>query len=73
MQNLLVAVETLIKAHPYAATTIAYWVFSAAIDALPDTKDTSGLFYQWLYKFLHTLAGNLSTLNFFKKVQGVQK
>lgn len=37
----------------------AYWIFNAAVEALPAPVETSGALYQWAYKFLNTLAGNI--------------
>jgi hypothetical protein len=36
---------------------VAYWLFSAAVDSLPQPNGNK--FYQWLYAFLHSLAGNV--------------
>ena len=38
----------------------AYYVFSAAISAMPSPNPDSGNGYKWLYQFGNTLAGNLS-------------
>ena len=39
----------------------AYWIFSAAVSALPDPGPGGNPGYLWLYRFLHTIAGNLTT------------
>jgi len=36
---------------------VAYWLFNAAVTALP--QPNGGKVYQFVYRFLHTLAGNL--------------
>lgn len=35
----------------------AYWVFNSLVTALPEPGQ--GKLYQFVYRFLHTLAGNL--------------
>ena len=40
---------------------VLYWIFSAAISALPEPKPKGSPGYLWLYRFLHTTAGNLTT------------
>lgn len=36
----------------------AYWIFNAAIQALPDPDETSGAFYTFAFRFAHMVAGN---------------
>jgi len=36
---------------------VAYWLFNAAVTALP--QPNGGKAYQFIYRFMHTLAGNL--------------
>ena len=46
--------------NPYFyALVAAYWVFNAAVEALPAPTDTNGLGHHWAYKFLNTLSGNV--------------
>ena len=47
----------------------AYWIFIAAVGALPPPTPSSGPGYQFLYKFLHTIAGNITTA-FGNKIPG---
>lgn len=47
----------------------AYWTFSAAVGALEAPGGKNGAFYHWAFKFLNTLAGNLSRA-FGAKVPG---
>jgi hypothetical protein len=49
---------------------IAYWTFSAAVGALDSPTEKNGAFYHWAFKFLNTLAGNLSRA-FGSKIPGV--
>lgn len=37
-----------------------YYTFAAAIGAMPSPDSTSGKFYAWAFKFLNTLAANVS-------------
>jgi len=43
------------------AAVALYWAFSAAVSALPDPASGNSPGYQWLFRFLHTLAGNITT------------
>lgn len=46
-----------------------YWIFNAAVGAMPTPTDTAGPWYGFAYKFLHTLAGNVTNA-FGAKVPG---
>ena len=53
----------LLTAHPVAVGAAALYVFSAAVDALPNpeavrTLSLKALAYQWLFGFTHTLLNN---------------
>ena len=45
-----------------------YWVFNAAVTALPQPNGSKP--YQFLYRFAHTLAGNLDKAASALKVPG---
>ena len=47
--------------HQFWDAVVLYWIFSAAISALPEPKPDGSAGYLWLYRFLHTTAGNIST------------
>ncbi len=47
-----------------------YWVFSAGVGALESPDEHSGKLYRWAFRFLNTLAGNLSRA-FASKIPGV--
>jgi hypothetical protein len=47
--------------HQFGIAVAAYWIFSAAVSALPNPSPTGNAGYLWLYRFCHTTAGNLST------------
>jgi hypothetical protein len=39
-----------------------YWIFSAAVSSMPEPAPNDSAGYLWLYRFLHTTAGNISTV-----------
>jgi hypothetical protein len=47
--------------HQFGLAVAMYWVFSAAVSSMPDPKAGDAGGYLWLYRFAHTLAGNLTT------------
>lgn len=47
-----------------------YWVFSAAVGAMPTPEKGSNLFYVWAFRFLHGLSGNLNRAAVALKVPG---
>ena len=47
--------------HEFWAATVTYWIFSAAVSAMPDPPSNGSRGYLWMYRFLHTLAGNIGT------------
>ncbi|PWT93077.1 MAG: hypothetical protein C5B54_02430 [Acidobacteria bacterium] len=46
--------------HPVWDTIILFWIFSAAVNALPLPTDESSAGYRWIYTFLTTLLGHVS-------------
>ena len=54
------ALIALIQAHSVGFTLAAYWLFSAAVGAMPAPTDKQGAFYHWAFGFLNTLAGSIS-------------
>ena len=56
--------------HQFWVTVVLYWIFSAAISALPEPKPNGSPGYLWLYRFLHTTAGNLTTA--FNRLPGMK-
>lgn len=58
-------------AHPVYLGIAVYWVYSAAVSALPAPDSADGKGYNWLYKFLHTIAGNISAA-FGSKIPGIE-
>jgi hypothetical protein len=51
----------------------AYWVYSAAIGALPTPEQSSAKWYVFLFRFGHGLSGNLSRAAVALKVPGSQE
>jgi hypothetical protein len=56
--------------HQFWAAVVLYWIFSAAISALPEPGPKGSPGYVWLYRFLHTTAGNLTTA--FSRLPGMK-
>ena len=52
---------TWIAQHESWAAVALYWIFSAAVSSMPAPGSSTGAGYLWIYRFLHTLAGNVST------------
>ena len=47
--------------HQFWAAVGIYWIFSAAVSSMPDPGANGSPGYVWLYRFLHTTAGNITT------------
>jgi hypothetical protein len=47
--------------HQLGAAVGMYWIFSAAVSSMPEPEDGGSAGYLWLYRFLHTIAGNITT------------
>src|SRR5438477_2138082 len=62
-----------VLAHQFWSAVVLYWIFSAAVSSIPEPAAyrpgasrpepvaTTNPAYRWLYRFLHTIAGNLTT------------
>ena len=69
--------------HQFGFAVALYWIFSAAVSALPEPAPyragasrpepggPSSAGYIWLYRFAHTIAGNLTTA-FGSRIQAVK-
>ncbi len=57
--------------HQFWVAVGLYWIFSAAISAMPEPKAGGSPGYLWLYRFLHTTAGNLMTA-FGNRIPGIK-
>jgi hypothetical protein len=60
---------TFVMQHPFWAAVILYWVFSAAVSAMPEPTPDGSPAYLWLFRFLHSIAGNITTV-FGSKIPG---
>src|SRR5207247_2471704 len=47
--------------HQFGFAVAAYWIFSAAVSSMPEPKPGNAEVYLWLYRFVHTIVGNLTT------------
>src|SRR5690242_13615983 len=47
--------------HQFWVAVVLYWIFSAAISGMPEPDANASPGYLWLYRFLHTTAGNITT------------
>ena len=50
-----------VSEHRFWAAVVSYWIFSAAVSSMPDPVTVRSPGYLWLYRFLHTIAGNVTT------------
>jgi len=57
--------------HQFWAAVAAYWIFSAAVSAMPEPGGNGSPGYLWLYRFLHTTAGNITTV-FGSRIPGLK-
>ena len=57
--------------HQFWAAVAIYWIFSAAVSSIPDPAPNGGPSYLWLYRFFHTLAGNITTA-FGSRIPGLK-
>ena len=57
--------------HQFWAAVGIYWIFSAAVSAMPEPTGNANPGYLWLYRFLHTTAGNITTA-FGSRIPGIK-
>jgi hypothetical protein len=57
--------------HQFAAAVAIYWIFSAAVSTMPEPAANRSPGYLWLYRFLHTTAGNITTV-FGNRIPGIK-
>jgi hypothetical protein len=55
--------------HQFWAAVAIYWIFSTAVSSMPEPASGGSSGYQWIYRFLHTVAGNVTTV-FAGKISG---
>ena len=51
---------------------VGYWLFSAAVGAMPTPTQNSSPFYIWIFRFGHGLSGNLSRAAVALKIPGAE-
>jgi hypothetical protein len=54
------ALREFVADHTIWDTIVIFWIFSAAVNALPEPTETSSGFYHWIYVFLTVLLGHVS-------------
>ena len=57
--------------HQFWTAVVLYWIYSAAVSSMPDPGTNTNPGYAWLFRFLHTIAGNLTTA-FSGKIPGMK-
>jgi hypothetical protein len=57
--------------HQLWSVIVLYWIYSAAVSSMPDPGANANPGYTWLYRFLHSIAGNLTTA-FGGKIPGLK-
>ena len=62
--------DFLVQHQSWTAVAI-YWGFSAAVSSMPEPAANGSSGYLWLYRFLHTTAGNITTA-FANKIPGLK-
>ena len=72
-----------VSEHQFWAAVVIYWIFSAAVSSIikaspwrarasrPDPCTVRSAGYLWLYRFLHSVAGNMTTA-FAGKIPGLK-
>ena len=61
----------LLSEHQFWTAVVIYWIFSAAVSSMPDPAGNGSSGYLWLYRFLHTIAGNITTA-FGSRIPGLK-
>jgi len=57
--------------HQFWTAVLIYWMFSAAVSSMPEPAPNGSPAYLWFYRFLHSIAGNITTA-FGGKIPGVK-
>jgi len=59
----MTAIWNFIMAHQTTASLVAYYIFGAAVGALPMPDTSSGKFYRFFFSFCNTIAANISRVS----------
>jgi hypothetical protein len=62
---------TFLIQHQFWAAVILYWIFSAAVSSMPKPQPGDSPLYLWLFRFLHSVAGNITTV-FGNRIPGLK-
>ena len=57
--------------HQFWTAVLIYWMLSAAVSSMPEPAPNGSPAYLWFYRFLHSIAGNITTA-FGGKIPGVK-
>ena len=57
--------------HQFWTAVVIYWIFSAAVSSMPEPASNGSPGYLWLFRFLHSIAGNITTA-FGSKIPGLK-
>ena len=61
----------LIAQHQFWLGVALIWIFSAFVSGMPEPHDKSSDGYLWLFRALHSIAGNITTV-FSGKIPGLK-
>src|SRR5213594_4467358 len=61
----------IVSEHQFWTAVVIYWMFSAAVSSMPEPAPNGSPAYLWFYRFLHSIAGNITTA-FGGKIPGVK-
>ena len=61
----------IVSEHQFWTAVVVYWMFSAAVSSMPEPAPNGSPAYLWFYRFLHSIAGNITTA-FGSKIPGVK-
>src|SRR5213594_2913873 len=61
----------IVSEHQFWTAVVIYWMFSAAVSSMPEPAPNGSPAYLWFYRFLHSIAGNITTA-FGSKIPGVK-
>src|SRR5437660_8701976 len=51
----------ILSEHQFWTAVVIYWMFSAAVSSMPEPAANGSPAYLWFYRFLHSIAGNITT------------
>ena len=51
----------IVSEHQFWTAVVISWMFSAAVSSMPEPAPNGSAAYLWFYRFLHSIAGNITT------------